>query len=402
MGVEMSHGEYIAFVDCDHCISPDFVSKMLEGFCNDDNVGIVSCQHSTIQIKDNYKYNKDFDNNTTYTIIPPEDYSLKMWSEHISREIWGKLYKREVLIANQFRTDRLYAGFSFFWNITNFILSEKYKLVVLSAPLYVYRKNSFFKHVLHCSPNCYMEEIFDYRRFIEECHGNRLLFNSIITDYIKVLFRTIHLTLTLGPDAKPNYWLIHNYICSIDRGYLTKALDKNEYKSLLKIRYLPHLYYWLRTQRIKRSEFSSKKPDNPSFPLGEKLEALALAKAGSSHLKYILIYLHKNVWIYNDATYITHMCQDHNYFEDTIKNNHGKIIRFTVYMDPFRRVVSTYMDKIRGTENYLYFYSMGLGKQTSFAKYMKQVRKELHKKDPLTIDIHCVHNISLTHLMMLI
>jgi len=391
LGIEMAQGEYICFVDCNHFIAPDYIEVLLAGFSKADNIGIVMSLHSIVSTVNGLyqyipsRYEKQI---KECRLLKSVNFAEEMWTGVLPDTIFGKIYKRHLFETNKFRIDRLHPDFSFFLNLAKLIEEEDLSTLIIPNNNYYTRKGNWYDYTRHCKPDYFMEKIIDFQNALSLCIKDKRAFTPVIRKSLLLrLLSTIRFAASFGLNTKEAYSVLHAIIKKQKNLDAQKVLSKSDYKTFLKMKYLPFFYRWM----IARSTY--KQTINnwhhlpiPFFNLGNRLEVACVSKAGSSHLKSILIYMNKGLWILDDSLNIHMICEEHNYFKTG--NLNKKVLHFSVYMDPFRRLVSTYQDKLKGGKPNVYFNQLGMGEQTTFKTFMKYVRKELLKKDPLSMDIH--------------
>lgn len=142
LGIELSHGEFIMFVDADDYLEKDCIEKAVE-LLEKHNADIVQVGYFR-DIKD--KNNKIIE---IYEDASKDDFELSIISMKHDVEmpkevfqfrcVWGKLYKRELIKEIKFKTDTYFFEDGLF-NLE--ILENVQKITCTTEQLYYYRYDS--------------------------------------------------------------------------------------------------------------------------------------------------------------------------------------------------------------------------------------------------------------------
>lgn len=102
-GIELADGKYLAFVDADDYLEPDYLKELFDR-ANDTNADIVQCSFSFIDETGN----KTPDANSVDRIYEDKDAILRAYfaGTHgdIRDSVWAKLFKRETFADVRFNT----------------------------------------------------------------------------------------------------------------------------------------------------------------------------------------------------------------------------------------------------------------------------------------------------------
>lgn len=197
VGVTVSRGNYVAFVDSDDYLSPYMYDVMLKGF--KDGIDIVECDY--IVVKDSNARFEPLADKAESEIYSVEAAMKEHIQDRLFRQIiWNKLYRRETLEGIPFPEGKLIDDE--FW--TYQVLGRAKKLVHINECLYAYRQQD----------GSVMHEAFSLRRLQAiEAKRNRL-------EYIKENFRGLY------PEAHKNLWLSCLYMGQMSLKHL--AVSENE------------------------------------------------------------------------------------------------------------------------------------------------------------------------------
>ena len=132
-------------------------------------------------------------------------------------------------------------------------------------------------------------------------------------------------------------------------------------------------------------------PGNLMILIGNQAMSVCIAKAACSNIKAIAIYDKTGVW-HDETPDIMHKLSEENGLLASIGKLRGHypegVLRFAVYNDPYKRLISIFQDKVKGPNTLLYYDRLGTKFDKSFAYFMTVVRHELEKSDPLQMDDH--------------
>ncbi len=103
IALDAASGDYIAFIDADDWIAPDYIRRLLE-MCMKYNSDIAICRHDRLSVfkKENNKITaKGKEYNYTFENIDEKRQFLV--SHVLSTSVWGRLYKRSFIEEHQLR-----------------------------------------------------------------------------------------------------------------------------------------------------------------------------------------------------------------------------------------------------------------------------------------------------------
>ena len=138
-GLEVSHGEYLAFLDGDDYFKPDFLEKMYNRAKSNDT-DIVICGAESYEI--NKKFYKDITWSLVISNIPKQDvFNAKDMPEKIFTSFqnwnWNKIFKRKFIEDNGIRFQQLHRTNDLYFTCTALVLAQK--ISVIQENLVVYR-----------------------------------------------------------------------------------------------------------------------------------------------------------------------------------------------------------------------------------------------------------------------
>lgn len=137
-GLDIAKGEYMAFVDSDDYITPDYVEVMCNRICNDDSVGIVSGMIYRLKDGKITDYDKDWIIKEE-RIISSSKIAISCIKESLSVFVWNKLFKSHLLENVRFREGRNNEDTLFWYDLNDYLVNTKYSMVEIPHYVYYYR-----------------------------------------------------------------------------------------------------------------------------------------------------------------------------------------------------------------------------------------------------------------------
>lgn len=153
-GLSVATGEYVAFVDSDDWIAPEFIQSMLEA-CKKEQCEIAICRYSNVNCNGKLNQSKEQGTNKNYTIYENNDLLLSMYEDYnidctCFTVTWNKLYRKSLWQGIVFPKGRIHED-----EATTYLLLDKVKKAVfLEDSLYYYRQ----------TPGSIMQDSFQYKR----------------------------------------------------------------------------------------------------------------------------------------------------------------------------------------------------------------------------------------------
>ena len=160
-GIELSKGNYIAFVDSDDLLAPEYLSRMLS-LAKSENADIVQCSFCFIDEKEN----RTPDQGGIDAVFTGQDEILEAYSNgplgDIRVSVWAKLFRREMFSDIRFSQDiRIYEDAFYVYQCCR----KAGKVYSFSEPLYLYRQRG--DSVMHSGlSECYSDyfQVLDTQR----------------------------------------------------------------------------------------------------------------------------------------------------------------------------------------------------------------------------------------------
>lgn len=132
-GLDLASGEFIMFVDSDDVLDKDFCLKMISQLNDTPSCDIVACGIAKFEDPDISK-SKAFFPYISKT-VDTKDFWKHILTHQCDNAVWGKIFKREVIINNRFRTGIINEDIVFYVDITQ----NMKKIKFIDEPLYFYR-----------------------------------------------------------------------------------------------------------------------------------------------------------------------------------------------------------------------------------------------------------------------
>ena len=137
-GLDIAQGEYIAFVDSDDYVTPDYVEVMYNRLCDDDSVGIVSGMIYRLKDGKITDYVKDWIIKEE-RLISSSKIAISCLQGSLSEAVWNKLFKSHLLTNVRFREGRNNEDTLFWYDFNNYFVNTKFSLVEIPHYVYYYR-----------------------------------------------------------------------------------------------------------------------------------------------------------------------------------------------------------------------------------------------------------------------
>lgn len=135
-GLEITNGDYTAFVDSDDYIASSMIDSLLT-IAIKEHAEIVECNY--LLFYDNEKKQEILDKNESYTIFNKEEALKELITENkFKHVVWNKLYKKSILKGLRFEIGKLHEDTFFTYQAFN----NCSNIVKIEDSLYFYRQRS--------------------------------------------------------------------------------------------------------------------------------------------------------------------------------------------------------------------------------------------------------------------
>lgn len=231
IGIEVSTGDFISFVDSDDTIDQNFYNKLITSQ-QVDNADIVI---SAIRCIDNNNCFLPYRDNISKTMYNKENFLKLMFNFKIGTAVWGKIYRRECILDLKFENIDINEDIIFFWNAvkksSTFAINFKtYYNYYINTPLSLTKKSfskenmTMIRHIDEVLKyvNCvYPTLINDALNYYNACllHNLILYYDYICSDIVNDLYlEEINDMLSKANSIREikNYFLIPEKQVNID------------------------------------------------------------------------------------------------------------------------------------------------------------------------------------------
>lgn len=247
-GLDVAKGKYIAFVDSDDFITPDYVEVMYNRICNDKSVGIVSGMI--------YRYcdGKSTDFNSSWLIqheriIAPQDFTVNCVNLSVSFTVWNKLYRTNLIKDVRFREGRTNEDTLFMYDLGKKMVSTEYSMVEIPSYVYYYRYRDDSICTSTKKPLA-IDVIQNQLDMMHECKdSDRRLWNALYQEYVKRLYFFLD-SLLLNKIWFPLYFKSYQQkLRDIPFSYIASNFKVNDVFYIQLLKWMPALRKLIRIYR---------------------------------------------------------------------------------------------------------------------------------------------------------
>ena len=187
-GLDIAKGDYIAFVDSDDYITPDYVEVMYNRIYDDKSVGIVSGMIYRLKDGKITYYAKDWLIKEE-RIISSSKIAISCIKESVSFTVTNKLFKSQLLKNVRFSEIRNNEDTLFWYDLNDNLVNTKYSMVEIPQYVYYYR----FREGSICTSTKIpldLDVIQNLKDMMTNCEGkDKELWNAIYYEYTRAVYR---------------------------------------------------------------------------------------------------------------------------------------------------------------------------------------------------------------------
>lgn len=228
-GIDVSHGNYLSFIDSDDYIHKDFI-KVLYELCKKYDSDISMC--GVFETSKDEDCNCDLESSNecvkySKTILERKDNILCV--------AWNKLYKKEVFKYIRYPKGKLHEDVA----VINKILYYSNKIAITDLKLYFYfnNPNSIMRSTFSIKRLDALEVIYDSYLFFIEKNEKKYAYN-VLNDYIDTILFLYKECQVLGKDSKK----IEKQLLKKYSDIYIKVLKNNKMSIIKKIKYITYRF----------------------------------------------------------------------------------------------------------------------------------------------------------------
>lgn len=193
IGIELSHGSYLSFIDSDDYVHKDFI-KILYELCKKYDSDISMCGvYETCEEEDTTKNIKGGNEEVKYTK------SILSKKDSLYCVAWNKLYKREVFQNVRYPKGKIHEDVAVIYKLLYF--SNKVAITDIKLYFYFNNPNSIMRSNYTKKHLDILDGLYDSYLFFIRNNEEEYAFN-VLNDYIDNILDQYKQCQTLGKDAK--------------------------------------------------------------------------------------------------------------------------------------------------------------------------------------------------------
>ena len=247
-GLDIAKGEYIAFIDADDYIHPQYLEILYKTICeNKCEISVVDYENLQNMYYDTFGYiGKDY----KIRSLLQKDLMAALFSKTSFMTVWGKLYKREILQCFRFKSFYIAEDVEF----NSRVYQTAQKVVVADVELYYWmNRPSSISRILFSQRN--IDAIDCYKFALDNIQKNRTIYRAYALQrlYKVILYTRYNATLELKTAVKSKVSPIVS--CTISEFIRNRYIPFIKKCSLLLFYYMPFLYRLFRWRLEKQAKY---------------------------------------------------------------------------------------------------------------------------------------------------
>ena len=245
MGLDFAVGDYIAFIDADDYIHPQYLEILYKAVC-ENKCEIAIANFESVP---NMMYYENYDLKKCYNTkcVSQKNLMVELFSKILFMVVWGKMYKRELLQRSRFKN--LYMASDVEFNSRAYQIAQK--AVLVDAKLYYWMNRPFsITRSLFSQRN--IDAIDCYKIALDNIQKNKTMYRAYALQrlYKVILYTRYNTTLEFKSAVRSKVSPIVS--CTISEFIRNRYIPFIKKCSLLLFYYMPFLYrlfrWWLEKQ----------------------------------------------------------------------------------------------------------------------------------------------------------